>query len=87
MQNDWNLGEQKKKGIKQTIESAVVVGLVQKDQTEAQILEYLDELEFLALTAGAKSVRRFMQKLPHPDSRTFIGKGKLEEIKAFIDAN
>jgi GTP-binding protein HflX len=87
MQNDWNLGEQKKKGIKQTIESAVVVGLVQKDQKEAQILEYLDELEFLALTAGAKSVRRFMQKLPHPDSRTFIGKGKLEEIKAFIDAN
>ncbi len=87
MQNDWNLGEQKKKGIKQTIESAVVVGLVQKDQTETQVLEYLDELEFLALTAGAKAIRRFIQKLPHPDSRTFIGKGKLEEIKAFIDAN
>lgn len=87
MQNDWNLGEQQKKGIKKEIEQAVVVGLVQKDQTEMQITEYLDELEFLALTAGAKSIRRFVQKLPHPDSRTFIGKGKLEEIKAFIDAN
>lgn len=87
MQNDWNLGEQQKKGIKKEIEQAVVVGLVQKDQTETQITEYLDELEFLALTAGAKSIRRFVQKLPHPDSRTFIGKGKLEEVKAFIDAN
>ena len=70
MQNDWNLGEQQKKGIKKEIEQAVVVGLVQKDQTEMQITEYLDELEFLALTAGAKSIRRFVQKLPHPDSRT-----------------
>ncbi len=87
MQNDWNLGESKKKGIKKETELAVVVGVVQKDQTETQVTEYLDELEFLALTAGAKSIRRFIQKLPHPDTRTFVGKGKLEEIKNFVDAN
>lgn len=56
-----------------------------KDQTEQQLQEYLDELAFLAETAGAKSVKRFTQKLAHPDSRTFIGKGKLEEIKNYID--
>jgi len=62
----------------------VLVGLVHKGQTEAQLQEYLDELAFLAETAGATAVRRFTQRLTHPDSRTFIGKGKLEEIKAYI---
>ncbi len=61
-----------------------MVGLVHKDQTEVQVHEYMDELAFLAETAGAKAVKRFTQKLPHPDSRTFVGKGKLEEIKQFI---
>lgn len=65
-------------------EKAVLVGLVHKDQTEQQLHEYLDELAFLAETAGATAVKRFTQKLPHPDSRTFIGKGKLEEIRQYI---
>lgn len=65
-------------------ESAVLVGLVQKDQTETQVQEYLDELAFLAETAGAITVKRFTQKLQHPDSRTFVGKGKLEEIKNYV---
>jgi len=65
-------------------ERAILVGLVHKDQTEHQLQEYLDELAFLAETAGAVAVKRFTQKLPHPDSRTFIGKGKLEEIKNYI---
>ena len=65
-------------------EKAVLVGLVHKDQTEQQLQEYLDELAFLAETAGAITVKRFTQKLPHPDSRTFVGKGKLEEIKQYI---
>jgi len=65
-------------------ENAVLVGLVQKPYDEQQVNEYLDELSFLALTAGAKTKKRFIQKLQHPDSRTFIGKGKLEEIKSFI---
>ncbi|MCW3075083.1 MAG: hflX [Flaviaesturariibacter sp.] len=65
-------------------EQAVLVGLVQKDQREPQVQEYLDELAFLAETAGAVTVKRFIQKLPHPDSKTFVGKGKLEEIKNFV---
>jgi GTP-binding protein HflX len=65
-------------------ERAVLIGLIQKDQTETQVQEYLDELAFLATTAGAVAVKTFTQKLPHPDSRTFIGKGKLEEIKQYI---
>ncbi len=66
-------------------ERAVLVGLINKDQTEQRVQEYLDELAFLAETAGAVAVKRFTQKLPHPDSRTFVGKGKLEEIKKYVD--
>lgn len=62
----------------------MLVGIVHKDQTEQQLNEYLDELAFLAETAGAVTVKRFTQKLQHPDSRTFIGKGKLEEIRQYI---
>jgi GTP-binding protein HflX len=65
-------------------ERAILAGLVQKEQTYEQVEEYLDELAFLAETAGAIAVKRFTQKLKHPDSRTFIGKGKLEEIKDYI---
>ena len=64
-------------------EKAVLVGLIHKDQTETQVQEYLDELAFLAETAGAVTVKRFTQKLLHPDSKTFVGKGKLEEIKDY----
>ena len=84
MGNDWNLGEKQKKGLKRELEQAILVGLVNREQTEEQVQEYLDELEFLALTAGAASKKRFIQKLPHPDSRTFIGKGKLEEIRNYV---
>jgi GTPase len=66
-------------------ERAVLVAVVQKDQTEHEIHEYLDELSFLAETAGAIAVKKFIQKLPHPDSKTFIGKGKLEEIKKYVE--
>src|SRR5579875_255925 len=65
-------------------ERAVLVGVVHKDQSEQQVHEYLDELAFLAETAGAVTVKKFIQKLQHPDSRTFIGKGKLQEIKNYI---
>ncbi|MFZ4771651.1 MAG: GTPase HflX, partial [Ferruginibacter sp.] len=73
-----------KKQIVQEEERALLVGLVTKEQTEQQLNEYLDELTFLAETAGAVTVRRFSQKLAHPDSKTFVGKGKLEEIKQYI---
>ena len=85
MSNEWNVGSSDKKGLKQKTEYAVLVGLVTRIETEEQVQEYLDELEFLALTAGAVSVKRYIQKLPHPDTKTFIGKGKLEEIKTFVD--
>lgn len=65
-------------------EKAVLVGVIQKDQKEQQLTEFLDELQFLAETAGAITQKRFFQKLPHPDSRTFVGKGKLEEIKTYL---
>jgi GTP-binding protein HflX len=65
-------------------ERAILVGLVQKDQTDEQVQEYMDELSFLAETAGAVTMKRFTQKLQHPDSKTFVGKGKLEEIKTYI---
>lgn len=65
-------------------EKAILVGVVQKEQTEEQVTEYLDELSFLAETAGAVTTKRFTQKLQHPDSKTFVGKGKLEEIKNYI---
>ncbi|MFT4093909.1 MAG: GTPase HflX [Niabella sp.] len=72
-----------KKNIIQEAELAVIAGVVQKDQTERQVNDYLDELAFLAETAGATTQKRFIQKLQHPDSRTFVGKGKLEEIRQY----
>ncbi len=74
-----------KKNKIQKEERAVLVGMVHKDQTEPQVHEYLDELAFLAETAGAITVKRFTQKLAHPDSRTFVGKGKLEEIRKYVE--
>lgn len=74
------------KSIKQE-EKAVLVGLIHKLQTEEQVREYLDELAFLAETAGAISVKRYVQKLAHPDSKTFVGKGKLEEIQKYISTH
>ncbi|MFN5913802.1 MAG: GTPase HflX [Chitinophagaceae bacterium] len=67
----------------QQSEKAILVGVVLKDQKEYQAIEYLDELAFLSTTAGAVTVKTFMQKLQHPDSKTYVGKGKLEEIKAY----
>lgn len=66
-------------------DKAVLVAVIVAPETEQQVGEYLDELAFLAETAGAQTLRRFTQKLSHPDSKTFVGKGKLEEIKSYID--
>lgn len=67
-----------------TYEKAVLVGLITKEQDEEKLTEYLDELEFLAYTAGATVEKRFTQKLAQPDSKTFVGKGKMEEIRDFV---
>ncbi|MEO6288409.1 MAG: GTPase HflX [Ginsengibacter sp.] len=64
--------------------TAVLVGVIQKEQTEELAAEYMEELKFLAETAGAKAIKSFTQKLSRPDSKTFVGKGKLEEIKNYV---
>jgi GTP-binding protein HflX len=76
-----------KKNLINNEEVAVLVAVVQKDQTEQEVQEYLEELAFLAETAGAKTIKRFLQKLSHPDSRTFVGKGKLEQIKNYVESH
>ena len=65
-------------------ETAVLVGLITGQQDEAKTKEYLDELEFLATTAGARTVKRFTQKVNGPSSVTYVGTGKLEEIRRYI---
>ena len=68
-------------------EEAVLVGLITKNQNEEQAREYLDELDFLSSTAGVRAVCRFTQRLDQPHSVTFVGKGKLEEIRLFVEEN
>lgn len=72
---------------KEANENTVLVGLVTLRQNETKVNEYLDELDFLARTAGAEPQKRFTQKLEYPNPRTYVGKGKLEEIKQYIDDN
>jgi len=84
MAKEWTLGE-KTSGLKKETEHAVLVSLITPNVTEPQAHEYMDELQFLAETAGAIAVKRFTQRLPHPEHRTFIGKGKVEEIRAYLD--
>ncbi len=87
MANDWNIGKKKGKGIVKEIEKAILVSVIFGNQTEEKAKEYLDELEFLALTAGAETVKRFTQKLPHPESRYYVRKGKMLEIKEYIETH
>lgn len=68
-------------------ERAILVGLVTPRQPEAKAKEYLDELQFLADTAGAETIARFTQKMEYPDPRTFVGSGKLQELREYIEAN
>lgn len=68
-------------------EKAVLVGLVTQNQSEEKLVEYMDELEFLALTAGATIDKRFIQKLTQQDPKTFIGSGKAQEIRDYVKSN
>ncbi len=69
------------------IENAILIGVVSQNQTEAQVNEYLDELAFLAETAGAETKARFVQKLSSPHPKTFVGTGKLDEIITYVKKN
>lgn len=87
MGDNWQVGKARKKGVNKKIEKAVLVALILKNQTEELVNEHLAELEFLAMTAGAKTVKKFVQKLPHPNIKTFVGSGKQQEIKDYIEDN
>ena len=67
-------------------ERCILIGIINKDQDEEKSMEYLEELRFLADTAGADTLHIFTQKLSRPDTRTFLGSGKMEEIKGYVDA-
>ncbi len=80
--------DDKKQTISMVVEErAVLVGLITPQQNESRAKEYLDELEFLADTAGAVTVKKFVQKCQAPNSTSFVGKGKLEEIVAYVEEN
>jgi GTP-binding protein HflX len=83
MGNEWNLGQQKR-DIVRSVETAVVVGAIAPNQSIEQVMEYIDELEFLAETAGATIQHRFLQKMNNPNPRTYVGKGKAEEITTYV---
>lgn len=68
-------------------EKAILVGVVTQQQSEEKLTEYLDELEFLAYTAGATIQKRFFQKMQKPNPKTFLGSGKMEDIKAYVDSH
>jgi len=68
-------------------ETAILIGLIQGNQTEQQVQDYLEELAFLAETAGLVTGKRFTQKLPKPDTKTFLGSGKVMEIDAYVKEN
>ncbi|CAI8324743.1 MAG: GTPase HflX [Polaribacter sejongensis] len=70
-----------------TSEKAVLIGIISQQQDETQSTEYLDELEFLTLTAGGVAVKRFVQKMERPNPKTFLGTGKLEEVRDYIASN
>ncbi len=69
------------------LEKAVLIGIITKDQDEVKSKEYLDELEFLTFTAGGYAIKRFTQKMEMPNPKTFIGTGKMEDVRQFIEEN
>ena len=79
MSDAWKVGKDGKKGIRKTEEYCVLIGIISKDEEEAQVME------FLATTAGAVTKKVFTQKMPHPNVKSFVGSGKLDEIKTYIE--
>ncbi|WP_458628369.1 GTPase HflX [Winogradskyella sp. PC D3.3] len=69
------------------LEKAVLIGVITQDQDEEKSKEYLDELEFLTFTAGGEVVKRYTQKMAMPNPKTFIGTGKMEDVRQFVEAN
>jgi len=72
---------------KSNFERSVLVGIINDSQNEEKLNEFLEELEFLSLTAGGNVVKKFTQKINTPNPKTFIGKGKIEEIQKYVKNN
>lgn len=87
MSDAWKVGKQEKSGIARTQEYCILIAVITKEDDETVVLEHLDELEFLATTAGAITQKVFTQRMPHPNVKTFVGSGKLEEIREYIERN
>ena len=68
-------------------EKAILIGLITQKQDIDKSIEYLDELEFLTYTAGGEVLKRFVQKLESPNSKTFLGSGKMEEVREYVEKN
>ena len=68
-------------------EKAILIGLINRDQDQEKVTEYLDELEFLTYTAGGEVIKRFVQRMDIPNPKTLIGSGKMEEVEAYVKAN
>jgi GTP-binding protein HflX len=87
MSQHWNPIRDKEKRMSKEPERAVLVALIKEVDTPELVNEHLDELEFLAETAGAVTIKKFIQRMKHPDQKQFVGKGKLQEIKEYIKEN
>lgn len=68
-------------------EKAVLIGVINKEQNEEKVTEYLDELEFLTFTAGGEVIKRFVQRIDVPNPKTLIGSGKMQEVEEFVKEN
>ena len=82
---DWNIGDKDASGLKKNLESAVLLAIQRPIDSDETVKEHLDELEFLALTAGAVTRKRIIQRMSHPDRKSYVGKGKLEHVKEYIE--
>lgn len=87
MSDVWKVGKDGTKGVRKAQEYCVLIGIITKEENEKEVLEHLDELEFLATTAGAITKKIFTQRMPHPNVKTFVGSGKLDEIQQYIEGN
>jgi len=85
MADQWQFGKRKESSLAKGAEKAILVGLIRKSDDKNVVKEHIDELDFLASTAGAHAVKIFVQQLEHPNPRTFIGQGKTEEIADYIE--
>ena len=87
MSDQWQIGKKKRSGLKDQKERAILVGMSRKGQDREEVEEYLDELDFLARTAGATTVKVYIQNMDRPHPRTFIGEGKAQEIADYIESH